>query len=160
MYVNYSQLNLFYGLSNATIMKLKYYLREAYKIFIEKHPFYLGRLRTACEIDETILSRRQSIREPTSTDDDYLDTIRIVGAIDNSPEKNLIIERVENRQADTFYFFLRVKIEWEQRCVQMAAIPTKMCENLALEHRVVNYSVGFVAPDGTHTNNINDLGSI
>ncbi|KAG0430327.1 hypothetical protein DMUE_5676 [Dictyocoela muelleri] len=153
--VNYSQLNLFYGLSNATIMKLKYDLREAYKVYIEKHPIYLGGLRTVCEIDETVLSRRQIIRDPTSTDDDYLDTIWIVGAIDNSPEKNFLIERVENRQADTLSFLFDGKIRVGTKvCTDGCPSYPKMCENLALKHKVVNHSVGFFAPDGTHTNNI------
>lgn len=29
----------------------------------------------------------------------------------------------------------------------------KMCDNLTFDHKIVNHSLRFVAPDGTHTNN-------
>jgi hypothetical protein len=35
-----------------------------------------------------------------------------------------------------------------------------VARNLALSHKVVNHSIGFVASDGTHTNNIETYGPV
>ncbi|KAG0418566.1 hypothetical protein DMUE_6400, partial [Dictyocoela muelleri] len=142
-------------LSNSTIFKIKSKLRDAYAVYISRNPVFLGGLGLVCEIDETVHSRRQIIREPTSIDDEYLDTIWIIGAVDNTPEKNFYLKRVENRQSDTLSFALEGLIGVGTLvCTDGYPSYPNVCSNLALNHKTVNHSIGFVAPDGTHTNNI------
>lgn len=152
---SYKQLKRYHNLTNKTIFKIKKKLKEVFKIFMERHPIFLGGPGKIVEIDETVLSRRQIIKCPTSIEDDFKDTIWILGAIDNTPQKNFYIKQVENRQINTLSRELEGKIKIGTIvCTDGYSSYPQTCNNLALEHRIVNHSEGFVAEDGTHTNNI------
>lgn len=152
---NYKQLNRYYNLTNTTIFRMKKLLRKIFKKHMQNNKTFLGGLGKVIEIDETVLSRRQIIKNPTSLEDDVLDTVWILGAIDNTPEKNFFIKRVENRKVETLTRELEDKLKIGSIiCTDGFSSYPQTCENLGLEHKIVNHSEGFVAPDGTHTNNI------
>jgi hypothetical protein len=153
--VDYQQQFLSHGLSSATIAKIKKKILESCKIYMERRPILIGGLGVIVEADETVLSRRGIIREPTSTDDALGGTVWIVGLIDRTNEKNFYLKRVENRQIMTMTGAFDGVI-----CVGSILYSDGhpsypgVTRNLGLTHQVVNHSVGFVAEDGTHTNNI------
>lgn len=151
----WKQLKRYKDISNGTIMKIKKKLRSAYDIYLKRNPVYLGGLGKIVEIDESVLSRRQIIRNPTSTDDDYLDTIWILGAIDNTNEKNFMIKRVENRKVETLTRELGGKILIGTTvCTDGYISYPQTCRYLGLPHKIVNHSQGFINDEGIHTNNI------
>jgi hypothetical protein len=107
------------------------------------------------EVDETVLSRRGIIREPTNTDDETPSTVWIVGAVDHTDQKNFFVKRVENRTINTLSRVLESEVCVGSKLYSdgYPSYPA-VAHNLNLIHNVVNHSRGFVAPDGTHTNNI------
>lgn len=152
---NYHQLFLYHGLSSATIASIKRKLLSCYLRFLEERPVVLGGDNIIVEVDETVLSRRGIIRNPTSYDENMQDTVWIVGAIDNTNEKNFFLKRVDNRRITTITDCLRGSINLGSVLVSdgHASYPS-VARNLNLVHHVVNHSLGFVGPDGTHSNNI------
>ncbi|KAF0987680.1 hypothetical protein HZS_1437 [Henneguya salminicola] len=68
---------------------------------MQKKPVFIGGLNVIVEVDETALSQRGIIREPTSTDDSTPRTVWIVGLIDHSTEKNYYLKQVANRKITT-----------------------------------------------------------
>ena len=72
--------------------KIKCKLRLAYSIYIQRHPVLLGGLGATVEVDESVICRRGTIRNPKSIDDNTADTVWIFGAIDNTPEKKIILQ--------------------------------------------------------------------
>lgn len=151
---SYRQLNWWYGFANTTISSCKQKLREIYKKYVDDRPVYLGGPGLVVEVDETVLSRRGVIRSPTSTSDTTADTVWIVGAIDNTPSKNFFLKRVENRKVNTLTNVLDGVIRVGS-LLYTDGYPSypRVADNLTLEHHVVNHSEGFIAHDGTHTNN-------
>ncbi|KAG0442404.1 hypothetical protein DMUE_0289 [Dictyocoela muelleri] len=95
------------------------------------------------------------IRNPTKLDDEFKDTIWILGAIDDSENKNFIIKRVENRQKETITKALD-GIIGVGSVLFTDGHPSYpgVCDNLGLRHKFVNHSEGFINDDGVHTNNI------
>ncbi|KAF0990324.1 hypothetical protein HZS_5421 [Henneguya salminicola] len=81
--VDYKQLFLAHGLSSATISKIKKKFLQCCIIYMQKRPVFIGGLNIIVEADETVLSRRGIIREPTSTDDSTPGTLWIVGLIEH-----------------------------------------------------------------------------
>ncbi|KCZ77790.1 hypothetical protein H311_01194, partial [Anncaliia algerae PRA109] len=81
--------------------------------------------------------------------------IWIVGAIDSTNERNFILKRVVNRQIDTLTRALIGYVSvGSVFCTDGYPSYPSVARNLGIEHHVVNHSIGFVSPDGTHTNNI------
>ncbi|KAG0432106.1 hypothetical protein DMUE_5519 [Dictyocoela muelleri] len=130
-------------------------LRMAFKIINARSKILLGGIGRSVEADETVISRRGVIRNPTNIDDSIKDTIWIFGAIDDSPEKNFIIKRVENRKIPALKNALEGKIGVCSRlCTDGHPSYPGVCENLCLKHKFVNHSEGFINDEGVHTNNI------
>lgn len=152
--VTYKQLEWWYGFSSATILRAKTALRKCYARYIQDRPVVLGGIGVTVEIDETVLSRRGIIRSPTSTSDQTADTVWIGGAIDNTPQRNFFLIRLANRRVDTLTaaFMGKILIGSVLHSDGYPSYP-QTAENLALEHRVVNHTTGFVSRDGVHTNN-------
>lgn len=151
----YSQLYNYYGYSDKTIWNVRKRLFTCFKQYIDARPITLGGEGMLIEIDETVISRRGIIRNPTSTDDTVRDTVWIVGAVDNTPSKNFYLTRVENRTIEVLAEALRNRF-LPGSTLHSDGHPSypAVSRNLEVVHRVVNHSLGFVSPDGTHTNNI------
>ncbi|MGL6132098.1 MAG: IS1595 family transposase, partial [Fusobacteriaceae bacterium] len=153
--INYRQLYLFYGISNSTISRIKKHLHMCFKTYLERRTIFLGGNNCKMEVDETVLSRKGIIREPTSTDDSRTDTVWILGLVDPNQPRNFFVKRIANRQASS----LTIAIDGS---ISIGSVLTSdgypsypyVARSLGIEHRVVNYSRNFVADDGTHTNNI------
>jgi hypothetical protein len=122
---------------------------------MNRRPTLIGGLGVVVECDETVLSRRGIIREPTTTDDTTRGTVWIVGVIDHTRERNFFVKRIENRQIMTLSESLESVIFVGSRLFTDGhpSYPG-VASNLSLVHSVVNHNRGFVASDGTHTNNI------
>lgn len=74
-------------------------------------------------------------------------------AIDSN--KNFFLTKVPNRSINTLTEYLLGKIRiGSLLCTDGYPSYPGVADNLALNHRVVNHSMGFVGSDGTHTNNI------
>lgn len=63
-------------------------LRWAFKSYNRGSSAILGGPGVMVECDESVLYTRQTIRCPTSADDEILDTVWILGAIDNIVDRN------------------------------------------------------------------------
>lgn len=151
---SYHQLHTFHGISTNTTHAIKKLLRKAYKSYMLNHPVYLGGPGILVEADETVLSRRGVITSPTSLSDETKDTVWILGAIDNTPERNFFIKRVQDRTITSISNALEGVIrEGSRLCTDGYRSYPRVAEILCLEHSIVNHSMGFVANDGTHTNN-------
>lgn len=150
----YQQIYSFHGLSKSTIMRIKNNIRELYEKYIMDRPVYLGGHGIVVEADETVLSRRGIIVSPTSTSDERRDTIWILGAIDNTDAKNFFIKRIENRKIESISeaFEGVIKVGSLLYTDGYRSYP-QAAENLGLVHSIVNHSMGFISPDGIHTNN-------
>lgn len=151
----YKQLELWHGLAQATIWKYRKELRKAYKMYMSKRPVLVGGLDVVVEIDETVLCRRKVIRNPTTTDDYAQDTVWIVGAVDNTPNKNFLLKRVENRRIETLTNDLEglIHVGSMLRSDGHPSYPS-FAANLHCSHSVVNHTNGFINEEGIHTNNI------
>ncbi|KAI5152207.1 hypothetical protein ENBRE01_2650 [Enteropsectra breve] len=153
--LSYTEIKRFIRVEDTTILRAKKQLRESYKIYNDRYPFLLGGLNYIVECDETVLSRRGIIVNPTTTEDSVRDTVWILGCIDNSPARNFYITRIATRQVNTLYEALRDKINVFST-LYTDGYPSypQLAERLGLNHRVVNHSHGFTTEDGIHTNNI------
>ncbi|KAG0417775.1 hypothetical protein EQH57_0881 [Dictyocoela roeselum] len=156
--IKYSQIkSLVNNISNETISNARKFLRKQFKK-INNNEIVFGGYNKCVEADETVLCRRKTIRCPTSTDDETLDTVWIFGIIDNTPEKNILVRKVDNRQAPTLTAVLENKINvCSLFCTDGYPSYPLVAESLGVTHKVVNHTEGFKAPDGTHTNNIESL---
>lgn len=154
---NYFQLRMFFGISDSSIARYKALLLDCYKAYLDARPIVLGipGRRIIVEVDESVLSRRGIIRNPTSTDDTVQDTVWILGGVDRTDEHNFFLVRVPDRTVESFTEAMRGRIVRGSRLYTdgHASYP-QTARNLGLIHRTVNHSLGFRAPDGTHTNNI------
>ncbi|KAG0434471.1 hypothetical protein DMUE_5169 [Dictyocoela muelleri] len=75
----YEQLYIMYNLSSKTIFKIKKELRDVYKKYCDKRPILPGK---EVQGEETVLSRRGTIRTPTTIDDEKPRIVWFFGAID------------------------------------------------------------------------------
>ena len=154
----YWQISIWSNVTDQTINKIRKKLRWAYVIYMNRHPVVLGGPDIIVQADESVLSRRGIISNPSSTSDDTPSTVWILGAVDEN--KNFIIKRVPNRQSET----LRTTLEGVVRvgsilCTDGYPSYPSVAANLSCLHRIVNHSEGFVSQDGTHTNNIESFWS-
>jgi len=152
---SYRQIFLFHKLSDSTIARIKNKLYSCIERYMSLRPITLGGPGINVEVDETVLSRRGVIRNPTRLDDTTRDTVWIVGAIDNSERRNFFLSRINNRQIETLTNVLEGVINTDSILISDGhpSYPS-VARNLGFTHRVVNHTHGFVAEDGTHTNNI------
>ncbi|KAG0423447.1 hypothetical protein DMUE_6144, partial [Dictyocoela muelleri] len=89
------------------------------------------------------------------------DTVWIFGIIDNTPEKNILVRRVENGKAPTLKAVIENKINvFSLFCTDGYPSYPSVANSLDLKHKIVNHSEGIKAPDGTHTNNIESLWAV
>ncbi|WUR02938.1 DDE-TNP-IS1595 domain-containing protein [Vairimorpha necatrix] len=156
---SYFQLMARLGVSTATISAVKSSLRKIYKDLL-KNRIIIGGPGQVVQVDESVICRRGKIRSPTSSDDFIRDTVWILGIIDAQNPSNFYITRVENRTIECLTAALEGRI-----CVGSVlhsdghpSYPG-VAENLCLSHQVVNHSIGFLSPDGIHTNNIENVWS-
>lgn len=149
----YKQLKWWCGISNTTIFAIKTKLRECYNNYISRRPISIGGPGVLVEVDETVLSRRGVISNPTTLQDEIADTVWVLGAIDQN--KNFFVKKVENRRIVTLSRALEgvILVGSILRSDGHPSYP-EVAKNLSVVHHVVNHSLGFVAPDGSHTNNI------
>lgn len=152
---SYHNMFVFHGISDATIASIKSKLLVIYERYIHQRPVLLGGPGVTIEVDETVLSRKGIIRNPTSTDDARAYTVWILGAVCKTNTKKFVLKRVENRQITTLSNALEGIILVGSNLVS-DGYPTYpgVALNLYLNHNVVNHTLGFVAPDGSHSNSI------
>lgn len=150
---SYQQLYILLGFSDSTISRLKIRLYEPICRFLCRRRVLLGGEGVIVEIDESVLSRRGIVRNPTTLSDEVADTVWILGCIDAS--RNFHVVQVENRTIDTIYNVLRSIIRPGSvlHTDGYASYP-EVARRLNCLHRVVNHSQGFISEDGIHTNNI------
>ncbi|KAG0442636.1 hypothetical protein DMUE_0125 [Dictyocoela muelleri] len=86
---SYKQLGWWYGISYTTINRFTGELRRFYVSYRNDRPIILGGPGYIVEVDETVCSRRGIIKNHTTQSDEVRDTVKIVGAIDNTPGINL-----------------------------------------------------------------------
>lgn len=153
--VNYRQFYLFFGISDSTTARIKQRVIRSCKHFIEDHPIYIGGPGITVHLDETVLSRRGIIRNPTSTEDDRRDTVWILGGIDTTDQKNFFITRVINRRVETMRPIIEEKVRVGS-VLNTDGYPSypQIAADLSLSHNVVYHNQGFRNLDGEHTNNI------
>jgi hypothetical protein len=147
------------GVTSSTIASAKRKLREFYKQSNEKR-LIIGGPGKIVQVDESVLCRRGKIRSPTSSDDNIKDTVWIIGIVDAYDSSNLFVTQVENRSIECLTRALEGRIAVGS-ILYSDGHPSypAVARNLGLTHKVVNHSIGFVAPDGTHTNNIENVWS-
>lgn len=152
---NYKQLFFWLGYSDATIAAVKNKHIECYKIYLTQRPILLGGNSVIIECDETVISRRGVIRNPSALDDSVQDTVWIFGAIDSTNNKNFLLKRIENRTISALTNALAGNVQPGSilHTDGYASYP-RVAANLNLAHRIVNHNAGFVTIDGIHTNNI------
>lgn len=78
---SYWQINIWSGVTDQTINNIKRKLRIIYGKYISAHPVFLGGMGVVVEVDESVLSRRGVISNPTSTLDNAPLTIWILGLL-------------------------------------------------------------------------------
>lgn len=66
-----------------------------------KKPILLGNPNSIVVADEIFLSKRDVVREPTSTDDNLPNKFWILGAVDKRNKDNFFIQKIGNRQVNT-----------------------------------------------------------
>ncbi|KAG0420433.1 hypothetical protein EQH57_0144 [Dictyocoela roeselum] len=143
------------NMSNETVFNARKKLWEIFQKINSGNKIFLGGIGRCVEADETVISRRGVIRNPTKMDDEVKDTIWIFGAIDDSPNKNFILKRVENRQAETLTKALcGIVGVGSKLCTDGHPSYPSVCDNLGLRHKFVIHSEGFINDEGVHTNNI------
>ena len=71
-----------------TISRIKLNMREYIKIYKEDPLVYLGGLNTVVQADETVLSGKGIIKNPTSTSYSISETASILGAMDATNTRN------------------------------------------------------------------------
>ncbi|KAG0420014.1 hypothetical protein EQH57_0326 [Dictyocoela roeselum] len=154
--LSYSQIKCMNdNVNNETIFTARERLRKVFNTINKQTKICLGGIGRVVEADETVISRRGIIRNPTKLDDEIKDTIWIFGAIDDSPEKNFILKRVKNRETVTLTKALEGFIGVGSKlCTDGHPSYPGVCENLCLKHKFVNHSEGFINDEGVHTNNI------
>lgn len=153
--LTYYQIKNLINVSDTTICRAKNHLRNLFKAYSRNHFIVLGGPNTVVECDESVISRRGIIRNPTSSEDNIRDTIWILGAIDNTDQKNFYLTRIPNRTVENLSSALDGKVSVGSR-FYTDGYPSypRVAENLGVQHFVVNHNHGFVSSDGTHTNNI------
>ncbi|KAG0437301.1 hypothetical protein DMUE_3771 [Dictyocoela muelleri] len=122
---------------------------------MSKRKVLLGGVGVIVEADETILCSIGTIRYPKSADDKKPETTWILGAIDNTTERNFFIKRVQNREINTLEFAMNglIGVGSKLHTDGHPSYPT-VARYLGLNHKVVIHTEGLKAPDGTPTNNI------
>ncbi|KAI5152874.1 hypothetical protein ENBRE01_3082 [Enteropsectra breve] len=151
--LQYKQIDAYMDISKRSISKIRQLIRNAYQVYLNRHIVILGGIDNDVQCDETVLSRRGIVRNPTSTDDDRVDTVWILGCVDNN--NNFFIKRLLNRRADTITNVLHEKIiPCSNFLTDGYPSYPQVAANLHLEHHVVNHSEGFITADGVHTNGI------
>ena len=65
-------------------------LVECYKLYTGTHPVIIGGSRIVVKVDENVLSGRGTTRNPASADDTR-DTVRIIGGINWTNEKKILV---------------------------------------------------------------------
>ncbi|KAG0420562.1 hypothetical protein EQH57_0095 [Dictyocoela roeselum] len=154
--LSYSQIKcIVHNVNNEKIFTARERLRKAFQKINTSSKILLGGIGRVVETDETVISRRGTIRNPTKLDDAIKDTIWIFGAIDDSPEKNFILKRVKNRETITLTKALDSLIGVATKlCTDGHPSYPGVCKNPCLKHKFVNHSEGFINDEGVHTNNI------
>lgn len=144
---------LWHGVADSTTASLKKKLLNCYTRYQTERPVFLGGLNRVVEIDESVLSRRGVISNPTSTSDTTPDTVWILGGIDC--DGNFFLKRVANRTVTelTNAMYDVVLVGSKLHTDGFASYP-RVAANIGVKHRTVNHSIGFVGEDGIHTNNI------
>ncbi|KAI5152230.1 hypothetical protein ENBRE01_2671 [Enteropsectra breve] len=152
---SYTEIKRFIRVKDTTILRAKKQIRESYKIYNDRYPFLFIGLNCIVECDETVLSRRGIIVNPTTTEDSVRDTVWILECIDNFPARNFYIKRIANRQVNTLYEALRDKRNvFSSLYTDRYPSYPQVAERLRLNHRVVSHSHRFTTEYGIHTNNI------
>ncbi|KAG0420788.1 hypothetical protein EQH57_0003 [Dictyocoela roeselum] len=147
------------NVTNETISLARKVLRADFKNF--NHEILLVGFVKVVDADKPILCKRKNIKTPTDTDDETPDTVWIFVMIDNTSYKDIFVKKVENRQAPTLNDVIGGRINvFSLFCTDRYPSYPIVARNLNLKHKIVNHSERFVAPDGTHTNNIESLWAI
>lgn len=149
------------GATRPTILVIRKKLRESYIKYMSNKISLVGGVGSTVQCDETVLCRRGTIRNPTSTDDNKKETTWIVGCIDDCEPQNFFVQKVDNRKEVTLTNALGGKV-----CVGSKFYTDGhpsypgVAKNLHLHHKIVNHSIGFTTSDGTHTNGIEGFWAI
>ncbi|EPR78319.1 hypothetical protein SLOPH_2703 [Spraguea lophii 42_110] len=112
------------------------------------------------EVDETVISRRGIIINPTTLSDEVADMVWILGVVDQTNIRFFFIKRVENRQSNALARVLDGIIRvGSVLCGDGYPSYPAVAVNLNLSHIIVNHSHGFVNEDGDNTNTIESFWS-
>ncbi|KAG0438105.1 hypothetical protein DMUE_3302 [Dictyocoela muelleri] len=143
-----------------TIMNIKRKLRSQYAKYIHTHPVFLGGPGKILQIDETVISRRGIIMNPTTHLDEIADTVWILGIIECDNKDRFFLKRLPDRRISTITQALEGIVHVGSiLCSDGYPSYPAVAENLCLEHRVVNHSRDFVNEEGEHTNDIESFWS-
>ena len=151
----YAQIERDVNVSLKTITVIRKRLRHIMSIYMGNKNMLIGGIGKVIECDESVLSRRGIIMNPTSAHDKVKDTIWILGCIDNNLERNFFVKRIPDRKAETLTKVLESVIGvCSNFCTDGYPSYPEVARNLHVVHHVVNHSLGFKSEDGTHKNNI------
>lgn len=112
------------------------------------------------QLDETAICNGMIISNPSSTYDVIPGVQWILGGVVEGNCREFFMEIVPNRRADTIEDLLKRRVKTGTVCITdgYPSYPSAV-KNFGSIHEVVNHSIGFVNPQGGHTNQIENLWS-
>lgn len=148
------------GIKKDTFLSLKKEIILACKVIMAEEFIKLGGLGYKVQVDESVICRRGTIRNPTSTSDEIRDTTWIIGGIDNTDDKNIFIVVAPNRRSETIQNILFENVDCRSHLLTdgYPSYP-RAASTLGLLHSVVDHSQGFTNSEGEHTNGIEGVWS-
>lgn len=122
--------------------------------YISRHPVRLGGPETIVELDETALGRKRKYHRGTPRGSGLK---WVLGLIDRTTKK-CHLEIVQNRNRNILFPIINRTVHPETVIhSDEAAVYTTLADDLGFEHYMVKHKETYVAPDGTHTNTIENF---
>ena len=154
--LNY-QSTIFSGISETIYIKLKIFFIRSLKRSNMGVNERLGGPGLVLQIDETACNRRRIITSPTSEEEFVRDTVWVVGVICET-NLNIRMAVLPDQTVNSFKRFLIENVN-KNSIIKTDGFKSypEAVSAANCTHLIVNHSEGFVAPDGTHTNLIENL---
>lgn len=143
-----------------TILRILKILQEEIKENSANKTLKFGGEGKVIQVDETAISRKGKIRNPTSSIENSKKTMWLLGFIEEDNKKNFELVILKNRKISTIYEAMKPFVE-ENTLIKSDGHPSypEVAKLLNCKHLVVNHQEGFCNKDGVHTNIIENLWS-
>lgn len=145
--------------SENSFIKLKNQLMEVQDIMLNNSE-RIGGEGIHIEVDETVVSRNGTIRNPSSIDDETPGTVWLFGMIERENPRNFRLEIVPDRRSSTLARIMGNHVRASSTIVSdgYPSYP-RAVRSISCSHIVVPHIDGFVTSDGESTNKIENLWS-